>query len=48
VTAALRRGLLVNPVRPNVVRFMPALTVTEEEIDRAADIIEQALNEVAP
>ena len=48
VTAAMRRGLLVNPVRPNVVRFMPALTVTEEEIDRAADIIEQALNEVAP
>ena len=48
VTAALRRGLLVNPVRPNVVRFMPALTVTEDEIDRAADIIEQALNEVAP
>ncbi len=47
VTAALRRGLLVNPVRPNVVRFMPALTVTADEIDRAVDIIEQALNEVA-
>ncbi|MDP6606605.1 MAG: aspartate aminotransferase family protein [Dehalococcoidia bacterium] len=45
--AALRRGLLVNPVRPNAVRFMPALTVSEDEIDRAVAIIEEALVEVS-
>ncbi|MEE8422553.1 MAG: aspartate aminotransferase family protein [Dehalococcoidia bacterium] len=44
--AALRRGLLVNPVRPNAVRFMPALTVSEDEVDRAVTIIEEALDEV--
>ena len=48
VTAkAMAAGLLVNPVRPNVVRFMPPLTVTEEEIDRAVDIIEGALSDSA-
>ncbi len=46
VNAALRLGLLSNPVRPDIVRFMPPLTVTAEEIDRAVDIIEQALAEV--
>ena len=47
VNAALRLGLLSNPVRPDIVRFMPPLTVTADEIDRAVDIIEQALTEVA-
>ena len=46
VSAALGHGLLVNPVRPNVIRFMPPLTVSEEEVDRAVEIIEQALTEV--
>jgi len=36
-------GLLLNPVRPNVIRFMPPLTVTEEEIDKAIDIIDSVL-----
>ena len=44
---AMARGLLVNPVRPNVVRFMPPLTVTAEEIDEAVDIIDVVLTEVA-
>ena len=47
VQAAMKRGLLVNPVRPNIVRFMPPLTVTAAEIDEAVDIIEGALTEVA-
>ena len=46
VSAALGHGLLVNPVRPDVIRFMPPLTVREEEVDRAVEIIEQALTEV--
>ncbi|MFN8639214.1 MAG: acetylornithine transaminase [Dehalococcoidia bacterium] len=48
VTAALDRGLLANPVRPNVVRLMPPLTVTAEEIDEAVAIIEAALGAVVP
>jgi len=44
---ALRRGLLVNPVRPNIVRFMPPLTVTAGDIDQAVDIIEASLAAVA-
>ena len=37
----------MNPVRPNVVRFMPPLTVTAAEIDEAVDIIDAVLTEVA-
>jgi predicted acetylornithine/succinylornithine family transaminase len=46
VAAARERGLLVNNVRPNAVRFMPALTVSDGEIDRACDILEEALRSV--
>ena len=44
--AAMERGLFVNAVRPDAIRLMPALTVTEDEIDRAVAIIEDALNSV--
>lgn len=47
VAAARERGLLVNNVRPNAVRLMPPLTVTDDEIDRACDILEDAINAVA-
>jgi predicted acetylornithine/succinylornithine family transaminase len=43
---AMERGLFVNAVRPNAIRFMPALTVTEDEIDRAVAIVEDALASV--
>ena len=46
VVAALAKGLLVNPVRPDVVRFMPPLTVTAEEIDEAVEIIDAVLTEL--
>jgi acetylornithine/N-succinyldiaminopimelate aminotransferase len=46
VTKAREAGLLLNPVRPNRVRFMPPLTVTEAEIDQAADIVEAAIAEL--
>ena len=46
VMAALRRGALLNPVRPNVVRLMPPLNVSAEEVDRCVDIIDAALTEV--
>lgn len=46
VAAARERGLLVNNVRPNAVRLMPPLTVTDDEIDRACDILEEAIKAV--
>jgi acetylornithine/N-succinyldiaminopimelate aminotransferase len=46
VAAARERGLMINNVRPNAIRLMPPLTVTDDEIDRACDIIEDAINAV--
>ncbi|MCI0850382.1 MAG: aminotransferase class III-fold pyridoxal phosphate-dependent enzyme, partial [Chloroflexi bacterium] len=39
----LKRGLIVNNVRPDAVRLLPPLTVTREELDEGLDILEQAL-----
>jgi len=46
VAAARERGLLTNNVRPNAVRLMPPLTVTDDEIDRACDILEASIQAV--
>ncbi len=43
VVACLDRGLLVNKVRPNALRFMPPLIITEKEVDRAIGILEDVL-----
>jgi len=45
VLACLSKGLLVNQVKPNALRFMPPLIVEEKEVDRAVNILSQALNE---
>ncbi len=47
VAACRERGLLVNNVRPNAVRLMPPLNVTDAEIDQACEILEQAILAVA-
>lgn len=39
---ALQRGLLVNDVAPDVLRVTPPLVITDEEIDRALEILEEA------
>ena len=46
VVNAVGRGLLLNPVRPDVVRLMPPLTVSADEIDGAVEIIDAAISEV--
>lgn len=46
VEACRQRGLLVNNVRPNAVRLMPPLTTSDDEIDRACDILEAAITAV--
>ena len=43
---ALQRGLLLNAPQPDSLRFMPALTVTLEEIDRMIDILDGVLLDI--
>jgi acetylornithine/N-succinyldiaminopimelate aminotransferase len=40
---ALAQGLLINAPRPDSLRFMPALNVTDAEIDQMADILDAVL-----
>lgn len=46
VLACLNRGLLVNRLKPNAVRFMPPFIITEKEVDKAVDIVKEALGEI--
>jgi acetylornithine/N-succinyldiaminopimelate aminotransferase len=43
VDAAMDRGLLVNAPRPDTIRFMPALNVSRDEIDRMVALLEPCL-----
>ena len=45
VMACLGKGLLVNAVKPNALRFMPPLIITEREVDRASQVLEGVLGE---
>ncbi len=47
VNECLQMGLLVNAVKPTALRFVPPFIVTDEEVDRAIDIVEKALVKVA-
>jgi acetylornithine/N-succinyldiaminopimelate aminotransferase len=40
----LEQGLLVNKVKPNTLRFIPPLIITEADVDKALDILEKTLN----
>ena len=39
-------GLLLNPVKPNAIRFMPPLNITPEEIDQGVERLEAALRKI--
>ncbi len=41
--ACMEKGLLVNRVKPNALRFMPPLIVTEQEIDEAVASLRDAI-----
>jgi len=43
VLACLKEGLLVNPVKPDILRFMPPLIITEKDVDEALGILEIVL-----
>ena len=44
VLSCLKEGLLANAVKPDVLRFMPPLTITEKDIDEALGILEIVFN----
>jgi len=47
VLACLGRGLLVNEVKPDALRFMPPLIITEKEVDKAIGILGDVLGKNA-
>ena len=44
--ACLNKGLLVNKVKPNTIRFMPPLIISQKEVDEAISILEDTLEEI--
>jgi acetylornithine/N-succinyldiaminopimelate aminotransferase len=46
VSACLERGLLVNKLKPNALRFMPPLIIGNSEVDEALAILETVLTSV--
>ena len=42
--ACLEKGLLVNRVKPNALRFMPSLLIGRSEVDEAVGILDEALS----
>jgi len=47
VKAAMDSGLLLAPAGAKVLRFVPPLVVSKEEVDRATDILEQVIGQFA-
>ena len=47
VMACLDRGLLVNRVKPNALRFMPPLIIGNKEVDEALGILDKVLSNMA-
>jgi predicted acetylornithine/succinylornithine family transaminase len=45
VMSCLKRGIILNKAKPDVIRFIPPLIVKEREIDRALDILDKVLEE---
>jgi len=43
--ACMKKGLLVNRVKPDAIRFIPPLIITESEVDKAVSILETVLEE---
>lgn len=45
VASCVEKGLLLNRVKPNTIRFMPPLTITEKDIDTAVDVLTAVLKQ---
>jgi acetylornithine/N-succinyldiaminopimelate aminotransferase len=46
LTACLERGLLVNQLKPNALRFIPPLIIGKKEVDEALAVLDEALGSV--
>lgn len=46
VKLALKKGLLINAVSKNILRFVPPLIVTQEDVSKAIDILEETFIEM--
>jgi 4-aminobutyrate aminotransferase-like enzyme len=46
VTTLRERGLLVLSAGPNVIRLLPALTISDNELQQGIDIIADLLNHI--
>jgi len=46
VMACVERGLLVNQLKPNALRFIPPLIIGNEEVDEAIGILDKALSSI--
>ncbi len=47
VEKCMRRGVLVNVTHETVVRLLPAINVTEEQVDEGCDVLAETLREMA-
>jgi acetylornithine/N-succinyldiaminopimelate aminotransferase len=47
VRDCLKKGLLVNQLKPNAIRFMPPLIIGDSEVDEALRILDEALVSIA-
>jgi acetylornithine/succinyldiaminopimelate/putrescine aminotransferase len=45
VKSCLKKGLLINCTNANVLRFVPPLIASEKDIDRAVEILDEAMGE---
>ena len=48
VQQCLERGLLVNCTQQTVLRLLPAMTLTDEQLDEGCDILSDILRSYAP
>ena len=46
VMDCLDRGLLVNRLKPNALRFIPPLIISKDEVDEALGILDKALSNI--
>jgi acetylornithine/N-succinyldiaminopimelate aminotransferase len=46
VQLCLSEGLLANNVKPNALRLMPPLTISDQDLDRAVDIVDHVLGRI--
>jgi acetylornithine/N-succinyldiaminopimelate aminotransferase len=47
VSQCMQKGLLINCTAGNVLRFLPAMTVSRQEIDRAIEILDGVMEELS-